>query len=275
MRRGPGGGSKAPGRAGAGRLRGRTATANRLPALRLAQPEYRQDLQPVRRAADTPNRAARSARLRARQRAPKWALIAGLLGFLVLCGIVLAIFARGSQRSELTGVVQEVRWERAIPIEALVDVEYQDWRDEIPANATIGTCKQAFRYESAEPEPNSEEVCGTPYTVDQGSGYAQVVQECVYRVFADSCVYRVPEWRVVETLNLSGTDYNPQWPAVSLSEGQRQSQEWSETYTVWFQADDERYTYRVRELEAFLDFQPGSQWTLLVNGFGDLVGVEQ
>jgi ribosomal protein L40E len=210
-----------------------------------------------------------------RQRAPKWALIAGLLGFLVVCGIVLAIFVRGSHRSELTGVVQEVRWERAIPIEALVDVEYQDWRDEIPPNATIGTCKQAFRYESAEPEPDSEEVCGTPYTVDQGSGYAQVVQECVYRVFADSCVYRVPEWRVVETLNLSGTDYNPQWPAVSLSEGQRQSQEWSENYTVWFQADDERFTYRVRELEAFLDFQPGSQWTLLVNGFGDLVGVEQ
>jgi hypothetical protein len=29
------------------------------------------------------------------------------------------------------------------------------------------------------------------------------------------------------------------------------------------------------ELEAFLDFQTGSQWTLLVNGFGDLVGVEQ
>jgi hypothetical protein len=203
-------------------------------------------------------------------------MIAALLGVVILCGIMIAIFARGSQRNELTGVVQQVRWERAIPVEALVNVEYQDWRDEIPPNAILGTCNQAFRYESSEPEPNSEEVCGTPYTVDQGSGYAQVVQDCVYRVYDETCTYQVPEWRVVETLSLTGTDFSPQWPAVQLAEGQRQGQgqEWSETYTIWFEASGQRYSYRVRELETFLDFQPGSEWTLLVNGFGDLVSVE-
>lgn len=205
---------------------------------------------------------------------PKWALIAGLLGLVVLCGLVVAIFARGSQRNELTGVVQQVRWERAIPIEALVEAEYQDWRDEIPANAAIGVCKQAFRYESADPEPTSEEVCGTPYTVDQGSGYAQVVQDCVYRVYAETCSYKVPEWRVVDTLSQAGTDLNPRWPTVSLAEGERQSQDWSETYTVWFEAGGKQYAYRVNEPETFTSFQPGSEWILVVNGFGDLVNVE-
>ena len=211
---------------------------------------------------------------KAAPRAPKWALTAGLLGLVLLCGVVIAILVRGAERNELTGVVQQVRWERAIPIEALVEVEYQDWRDEIPANADIETCKQAFRYESSDPEPNSEEVCGTPYTVDQGSGFGAVVQDCVYRVYAETCSYQVPEWRVVDTLSLTGTDFNPQWPAVSLAGGQRQSQELSETYTVWFEAGDQRYSYRFSELETFLSFQPGSEWTLLVNGFGDLVGVE-
>jgi ribosomal protein L40E len=211
----------------------------------------------------------------ASRRGLSWAMIAGLLGLVVLCGLVIAMFARGAQRNELVGVVEQVYWERAIPIEALVEVEYQGWRDEIPANATIGVCRQAFRYESSEPEPNSEEVCGTPYTVDRGSGYAEVVQDCVYRVYAESCTYQVSEWRVVDTLTLSGADYNPQWPDVSLAEGQRQSQAWRETYTVWFEADGKRYAYPISELEAFQSFQVGSQWTLLVNGFGDMVGVEQ
>jgi ribosomal protein L40E len=209
------------------------------------------------------------------QGVPKWVMIAGLLGLVIVCGIIVSIFARGSQRNELTGVVQQVRWERAIPIEALVNVEYQDWRDEIPANAAIGDCRQAFRYESSEPEPNSEEVCGTPYTVDQGSGYAQVVQDCVYQVYAETCTYQVAEWRVVDTLSLTGSDFNPQWPAVSLSEGQRQGQALTETYTVLFEAGGQQYTYRLNQLETFLGFQPGSEWTLLVNGFGDLVSVEQ
>lgn len=208
------------------------------------------------------------------RRSLSWAMILGLLAVVVLCGVVIAMFARGAQRNELVGVVDRVMWERAIPIEALVQVEYTDWRDEIPADAVIGTCKDAFRYESSEPEPNSEEVCGTPYTEDQGSGYAEVVQDCVYRVYAESCTYQVSEWRVVDTLTTSGTYDNPYWPTVSLADGQRQSQEWQETYTVWFEADGKSYPYQVDELEVFQGFQPGSQWKLTVSGFGNIVGVE-
>jgi predicted nucleic acid-binding Zn ribbon protein len=216
-----------------------------------------------------------AATVTAPRRGLSWAMIVGLLGLIVLCGLVIAMLLRGGQRNELVGVVEQVRWERAIPIEALVEAEYRDWRDEIPADATIGVCQQAFRYESSEPQPNSEEVCGTPYTVDEGSGYAEVVQDCVYRVYAESCTYQMSEWRVVDTITTSGTDYNPQWPTVSLAEGQRQGQTWSETYTVWLEADGTHYAYQINELDVFQSFQPGSQWTLLVNGFGDLVGVEQ
>lgn len=201
-------------------------------------------------------------------------MILGLLAIVVLCGVVIAMFARGAQRNELVGVVDRVMWERAIPIEALVQVEYTGWRDEIPADAVIGTCKDAFRYESSAPEPNSEEVCGTPYTEDQGSGYAEVVQDCVYRVYAESCTYQVSEWRVVDTLTASGADITPLWPTVSLAEGQRQSQNWQETYTVWFDVEGKSYPYRINEVEVFQGFLPGSQWKLIVSGFGNVVGVE-
>jgi hypothetical protein len=238
---------------------------NALLCSQCSAPLTTETVQPVSPAAPVP----------APRRGLSWAMIFGLLGLVVLCGIIIAVFARGAQRNELVGVVQQVRWERAIPIEALVDVEYRDWRDEIPAEATIGVCQQAFRYESSEPEPNSEEVCGTPYTEDQGSGYAEVVQDCVYRVYDESCTYQMSEWRVVDTLTMSGSDYNPQWPAISLAEGQRQGQDWQETYTVWFEADGTRYAYQVSGLEAFQGFQPGSQWTLVIDGFGNMVGVEQ
>ena len=206
---------------------------------------------------------------------PKWLIIVGVVALVALCIFIFSMIQRGQETSQVRGVVQSVRWERTIPIEAMVDVEYQAWRDEVPAGVSLGTCQDRLRYESAEPEPDSEEVCGTPYTVDQGSGYAEVVQDCVYRVYDDYCSYTQPEWRVVDTLNVSGADLNPRWPSVSLAEGQRQGEQLQESYTILFTVDGEQYSYPVSSLEAFDDFQPGSEWNLTVNGFGDLVGVER
>jgi|GEM_PF-119434 len=206
---------------------------------------------------------------------PKWLIIVGVLALVALCIFAFSMLQRGQQTDAVRGVVQSVRWERIIPIEAMVDVEYQAWRDEIPTGVSLGACQERVRYESAEPEPNSEEICGTPYTVDQGSGYAEVVQDCVYRVYDDYCSYTQPEWRVVDTLSVSGADLSPRWPSVSLAEGQRQGEQWQESYTVLFEVDGKQYSYPVSSLDAFDDFQPGSEWTLTVNGFGDLVGVER
>lgn len=206
---------------------------------------------------------------------PRWLIIAGAVVLVAVCFFVFSMIQKGQQTSEVRGVVQAVRWERIIPIEALVDVEYQAWRDEIPAGVSLGVCRERVRYESANPQPNSEEVCGTPYTVDKGSGYAEVVQDCVYRVYDDYCSYTQPEWRVVDTVSVSGADLNPRWPSVSLAQGQRQGEQWQESYTVVFTVNGQQYSYPVNSLDAFDDFQPGSEWTLTVNGFGDLVGVEK
>lgn len=206
---------------------------------------------------------------------PRWLIIAGALVLVALCFFVFSLIQKGQQTSDVRGVVQSVRWERIIPIEAMVNVEYQAWQDEIPAGVSLGACRERVRYESANPEPNSEEVCGTPYTVDKGSGYAEVVQDCVYRVYDDYCSYTKPEWRVVDTVSVSGADLNPRWPSVSLAEGQRQGEQWQESYTVLFMVDGKQYSYPVNSLDAFDDFQPGSEWNLTVNGFGDLVGVEK
>ncbi len=211
----------------------------------------------------------------ARAPLPKWLIIAGALVLVAACIFIFSLIQRGQQTNQVRGVVQSVNWERIIPIEALVDVEYQAWRDEVPGGVSLGACREQMRYESAEPQPNSEEICGTPYTVNQGSGYAEVVQDCVYRVYDDFCSYTRPEWRVVDTARVSGADLNPRWPELSLAQGQRQGEQWQESYTIVFTVDGQQYSYPVSSLEAFDDFQPGSEWNLTVNGFGDLVGVQK
>ena len=107
-------------------------------------------------------------------------------------------------------------------MEALAPVEREAWRDEIPSDAEVGACSQDHRYTSDTQESNSTEVCGTPYTVDTGTGLGEVVQDCVYEVYDDRCTYTVMDWAVFDTVTLAGTDLNLSWPEVSLTDDQRQ-----------------------------------------------------
>ncbi|MCX7670306.1 MAG: hypothetical protein N2439_09565, partial [Anaerolineae bacterium] len=111
------------------------------------------------------------------------------------------------------------------------------------------------------------------YTVDQGSGFGKVVQQCVYEVYADWCEYQALEWRVVNTLVAQGTDMNPTWPAMRLADGQRAGGR-EETYQVRFLANDKTYTFTPADAAAFARFQPGTRWKLKINSFGAVTGVE-
>jgi hypothetical protein len=164
-------------------------------------------------------------------------------------------------------VVQSVRWERNIEIVEQLPVDHQDWQDQVPAGAQIGACKQEYRFTQLEPAPGAEEVCGTPYTVDQGSGLAKVVQDCEYRVYDDWCDYTQLEWVVVETSTSQGNDMNPLWPSVSLKAGQQEGGR-DESYVVVFQSEGETYTYGASDSGEFFLFVPGSEWTIEVNTFG-------
>lgn len=50
------------------------------------------------------------------------------------------------------------------------------------------------------PTTRRHEVCGTPYTVDTGTGYGDVLQDCVYEVYAPRCTFETMQWVIVDTL---------------------------------------------------------------------------
>jgi len=190
----------------------------------------------------------------------------------VICCAVAALIFFLTRTEATTGVVQSVGWERSIAIEGLGPVEYRDWIDQIPSEAKVGSCEQNVRSIESQPQPNSEEVCGTPYSVDSGSGVAEVVQDCEYQVYDDYCSYALIEWQVVDTASISGNDFYPEWPEPAISTEQRLGQQ-SESYTVYFDTTQGTLDYAVSNFSEYQQFQIGTQWNLEVNTLGGVVSV--
>ena len=136
----------------------------------------------------------------------------------------------------------QVAWERSIAIEALGPVERQDWADDLPSDAGDVSCREALRGTSDSPEPGAIEVCGTPYTLDSGSGFGEVVQDCVYEVYDEMCSYTVLDWAPFDRVAASGSDLSPYWPQPSLAADQRLGAQ-EESYRVVLVTEDGRYVY--------------------------------
>jgi hypothetical protein len=197
-----------------------------------------------------------------------------LIVLAALCGVAaLAAVLLASRTTETIGVVDTANWERSVAVEGLQAVEHEGWQDEIPSDASVGSCREEYRYTSQEPVANSAEVCGTPYTVDTGSGYGEVVQDCSYEVYDSLCSYTVEEWAVIDTVVSSGTYGAPAWPSISLASNERQGDA-RESYSVVFVTDDGRYTYTPESAAEFSSFSIGSQWVLELSGFGSITGIE-
>ncbi len=191
----------------------------------------------------------------------------------VCCAAAALVYFIFFRSETVSGTVSGVGWERAIEVEGLVPVEYSAWYDQIPAEAEVLECKQDVRSIEAEPQPNAEEVCGTPYSSDTGSGYAEVVQDCEYHVYDDYCSYSVIEWAAVDTVSLSGNDFTPDWPEPSVGVDERLGVR-TETYLVYFDADNDTYTYSTSSFADWQEFELGSQWNLQVNAIGGVMSVE-
>ncbi len=205
-------------------------------------------------------------------RKPARALPVGILigvGTLCLIAIITLIVLLG-RTEEQSAVVQDTSWSRSVPIEMLTSVEREDWADEIPSDATILTCSEAYRSTLSEPAPNTVEVCGTPYTVDTGSGYGEVVQDCVYELYDEFCSYTAMDWVLFDTASITGNDRNPVWPEYVLEEDQRAGTGEQEL-TVIFLADGKTYTYEPDDVGEFERYILGSSWILKVNGLGNVV----
>lgn len=186
---------------------------------------------------------------------------------------ILGLIFLGGKRETREGEVTRVRWERSIAIEMLTLVESSAFLEDIPSDATIGTCRQEYHHTQDEPASNATEVCGTPYTVDEGSGYGEVVQDCVYEVYEEYCDYTYTGWEVVDTAVQSGSDLFPAWPSLQLRSDQREGA-YEESYEVVFSTSDGSVEYAPETVNEFRRFEIGSEWSLDVNALGRVVAAE-
>jgi hypothetical protein len=194
-------------------------------------------------------------------------VLAGLA--LLACGVFVFLSLR---TEEIVGRVADVSWRTNVVVQQLGPVQREAWRADVPNDGRLLSCRQEVRRTQDEPAPNSERVCGTPYTVDTGSGVGQVVQDCQYLVYDDLCDYSVNEWQEIDVATLTGNDFQPRPPQLSLAADQRLG-EASATYEVTFDADGQTYTYSPNDANEYARFVVGSSWVLEVNSFNAVLSV--
>jgi len=200
-----------------------------------------------------------------------WAGLAGLI-LLVLAGCAALVFFL-TRTQQISGTVAGADWTRSVPVEALVNVTKHDWQDAIPVGAQVGACERQLYTTQDQPEGDYNEVCGTPYTVDSGTGYGKVVQDCQYEIYKPYCEYKAQEWQVVQTYQQTGQGFTPAWPNYTLATGQRIGTS-TETYTVHFNTQKGLLDYTTSDISDFQRFQPASTWLLTVNSFGSVTDLQ-
>jgi len=201
------------------------------------------------------------------------ALLIGGIILLSLCALIYFVFLRGS---ELTGVVTAVEWQRSIAIDSFELVEREDWLDSIPSDAELLTCSEELRsIQSEAPVSGSyDEVCGTPYSVETGGGFAEVVQDCEYQIYDDFCTFSAQEWVPISTIGVEGNDFSPRWFEPALEENTRFGER-TENYKCIFNVDGETYTYSFTSEQVFQQCSIGSTWNLVVNSLGSVISIER
>jgi ribosomal protein L40E len=207
------------------------------------------------------------------------AIIGGVM-LLLLVGACIFFFILSTRTNDITGQVQALEWSRTIPIEALVPVTGRAWRDQMPIGAFVNGCTQEQRGTERQSTGQTRQVCGTPYTVDTGTGLGEVKQDCedepIYEempVYDSLCQYTVTVWQQVDQVILTGTDLNPRWPKPNLRAGQRPGSP-NESYQIIFATAEKNYIYTTTNAAEFAQFQPGSRWLLKVNSFDTVTAVE-
>jgi hypothetical protein len=188
----------------------------------------------------------------------KWGLFAVLAVILLCIGGAIFFFAPSET---VTGKVEQVHWQTMLPVQEEREEHHHDERGRPPADAYDVSC-----------HTESEEVC-TERTIDRGNGFAEVVEDCDTRE-EKYCSYTVQTWKTVETLTLSGDDYDPHYANASLSADQRLGKE-SAVYEVVFSVDGDLLTYETTSLKEYRSFKIGSNWTLELNRLGTIVSVER
>jgi hypothetical protein len=189
-----------------------------------------------------------------------WLLIGGILGFLALCCVAIAVlFFLPTQSVQAT--VTDVRWETSVPVQEIRAVDYSNEPGSPPSGAYDVSCRN-----------ESRDVCEQK-TIDKGNGYSEVVEEC-HTETQQYCSYTVDQWTTIQTYTLDGNDLNPIYDRPSLSSDQRLGSETQELVVTFSTEDGDVETYSPGSVSEFQRFVVGSTWTLKMNTLGGITSVE-
>lgn len=199
------------------------------------------------------------------------ALLIGGGVLLLLCAAIYFLFIR---TQAVVGSVTAANWTRAVAIEAFGPVEMEDWLDEIPGDGYNLSCREDIRRTQDEPPASGryDEVCGTPYNVDSGGGFAEVVQDCEYRVYEDYCTFSLDAWAPVSTVEIEGIGLKAEWPSPVLASSQRLGEQ-SAQYECVFASGGRDYTYSTDSFAEFQECVIGSTWSLQINALGGVASI--
>jgi len=161
----------------------------------------------------------------------------------------------------VTGTVTDVYWQTSVPLQEVRAVNYNNEPGSAPGDAYNTSC-----------HTESQEVCEEK-TVDQGNGFAEVVEEC-HDERQEYCSYTVDEWTTIQTYTLDGNDLFPEYADPNLASDQRAGNA-SEQFTVTFSTPKGTETYSPGSETEFQQFQIGSTWTIKMNAVGAIISVER
>ncbi len=222
--------------------------------------------------APLPRRLERTAEAMPKRNAKIGWLIGAAL--LILLSVCVAIIVLAFRTEGIEARVKESYWQSTLIVESLQPVKHSDWREEIPPEADILRCEPKVHHVQEEAVANANKVCGTPYTVDTGGGYAEVVQDCVYEVLMDYCEYEVMEWRAVEKLTQRGQDLPVVYALFNPAADQRIGER-TASYVCIFDSSKGEFLYTTTDENLYRQCTPQSQWLLHVNSFGQIVSIER
>jgi ribosomal protein L40E len=185
-------------------------------------------------------------------------IVGAVIAFLLVCCGAIALFTLPSK--SVTATVDAVHWQTVANVEEEQTVRHNDETGSVPSDAYDVSCND-----------ESKEVCEEK-SVDQGNGYAEVVEDC-HTETTTYCSYTVDEWTVVQSYTSEGDNLFPVWENPSIASDQRRGED-TATYTVYFVSSNDNYTYNPGTLNEFKQYDIGSEWSLSLNALGGIVSVE-
>ncbi len=196
-------------------------------------------------------------------------IVLGVIGCVAASVFLYLLLSTSNVSAEVTAL----HWERSVGIEAYRPARHENWLQDIPSGAPLGSCSQRLYETSDYYVSDSVEVCGEEFVEDTGTGHGEVIQVCVYEVYADWCEYTIDEWQEVARATASGYDANPYWPDPALDGSQRRGSQ-LESFEVTFTSSKGEHDYAPETATEFMRYDLGSRWTLELNKLGGLVSVK-